>query len=290
MLHKISFGLLRGRDRQRAQSEAPLRPSSPLDFDDRDPFARQFYQGSTLEALDLDPLVAPTLTPMRPMTVSVEAAMHWGQRRAGQSLGDHVRTEMNRRPSAMLELASRSMGVALLPMPMESPKEEVGNPFDGEANPFRVTEIPRRPEMRRHALSARTRRDMPLRVQALRRSHQQAFAESLAQRIAEETGSWSRRTSDEDRPEEADAGPFVPSALLQRRQRQASRAPDSLRLPPLGDPERLFAQEDAFGQMLPYSMDTPARTGSGSPSSAEYTPPRPETPQTYVDQRGRTWL
>ena len=292
MLHKISFGLLRGSDRQRARSEALPRPSSPLDFDDRDPFAVR-YQGTTLEALDLDPLVAPTLTPMRPMTVSREAAMHWGGRQPGQSMGDHVRSEMGRRPSAMLELATQTMGVALLPMPMESPKDEVDNPFDGEANPFRVTALPKRPEVARRAVSARTRRDMPLRVQALRRSHQQAFAQSLMQRITEETTTWSRRVSDEEEeeiePQAAEPDPFAPSALLQRRQqRPQDQTTPSLRLPAFNEPDLFFAQPDDQGHLQPYDMRQPSRPSSGQ--SVEYTPPRPQTPRTYVDGQGRPWV
>lgn len=284
---------MRGREREHTQSEAPPRASSPLDFDDHDPFARDVYLGSTIEALHLEPVVAPFLQPMRPTVITREAAMQYGARAPGQSLGQHVRQEMARRPSALLELATCSTGIAIMPasLPFESPKLEMPNPFDSETNPMYITPIPRRPELRRNAVSARTRRDMPLRIQALRRSHQQAFAEALAARIEEENAAWSRRTS----AEEAPVLGFEPSALWERRRRTSPEDDETpeMRLNLFGDPEDLFAVEADDGTRVPYRMDMPSRTSSGSDLSWESEPPIPDpewVAEVYRDDDGRTWL
>lgn len=257
------------------------------------------YVNSTMEALSLEPVVAPSLAPMRPLVISPEAAMHRGRRRPNITMGEHMRQEMDRRPSALLVQASRAMGMALLPnaVPVDSPKEEIGNPFDGEANPFVITSIPRRPEIRRNAVSARTRRDMPLRVQALRRSHQQAFAEAIAARVAQEQAAWSRRASDASDygDEEAD---FVPSALWERRQRSGSdEGPGDV--PRLqmhgGNPVQganIFEQVDDAGNLVPYSLETPLRDNTPSPPEVDPIE-RPMTPNkrdVLYDRHGRPYI
>ena len=296
MLRKISFALLHPKERQRAQSEVIQRPPSPLDFDDGDAFGRE-PAWQQMEALNLEPLVAPFLGPMRDMTITREGALHKTKKRPEQTMGAYVREEMARRPSAMLMQATSMLGVALLPVgkPVTTPTEEIANPFDGPSNPFLITPIPKRPGLRRNALSARGRRDLPLRVQALRRSHQQAFAEAIAQRIQEEAESWSRRPSEEE--EEIT---FEPSALWRRRKRSSPETDElpELRLRMHGDeppPDtlHLFTLTDAEGRASPYRLDMEMPVDRTPTPETEDPVPEPYLPygaEIYMDEDGRSWI
>lgn len=300
MLRRIRSGFLGNDAGYRRHSDAPPRPTSPLEFDDgMDPTGLN-YVNSTMEALSLEPVVAPSLAPMRPLVISPEGAMHRGRKRPNLSMGDHMREEMDRRPSALLVQASRAMGMALLPtaVPVDSPKEEIGNPFDSEANPFVITSIPRRPEIRRNAVSARTRRDMPLRVQALRRSHQQAFAEAIAARVLSDQAAWARRTSDGS--DYGDEGAdFVPSALWGRRQR-GGPDDDAGAVPRIHmhgqnvlQGASIFSQVDDAGNTVPYSFETPVRDDTPSPPQVVDPIARPTTPRGSIvlyDMHGRPYI
>jgi hypothetical protein len=65
-----------------------------------------------------------------------------------------------------------------------TPIKEEPDPFESlhEVNEIQVTSFPPRPILRRQAVSYRTHRDLPLRVQAIRRAHQEEFSRKLADR------------------------------------------------------------------------------------------------------------
>lgn len=274
MFKKISLGLLRPRKdesasaKERARAASMPRPSSPLDFSDgdiqEDVFRRQTDHDLGLEALSLESITAPFLRQMRPLMAPREVLMGEMPRRPGQSKADRVRQELDRRPSEALEamLQNADMGLLKYPVALSTPDDEWSNPFDDpELNAMIITHIPRRPELKRRPVSARGRRDMPLRVQAMRRNHQYAFAKAIQERIEEEAASWSRRTSAEEGQDTTD---FRPSGLYERRrksspEREEEEMPMRLNLH-AEDPQGLFRQRTPDGQSYLYQMDSSTPT------------------------------
>lgn len=146
-----------------------------------------FYTNSRLEALSLEPIIAPTLRRMAPTIMPREA------------LGrvPHPDMSLSMPPRAWVPPAAIESDLVLLSSPapqiVVTPAEEEVNPFDmvdldkvpepakQPEPPKEVTEVPRRPPLRRKAVSYRTQRDLPLRVQAVRRAHQEQFSRRMAE-------------------------------------------------------------------------------------------------------------
>lgn len=250
MIKKLSFGLLR---RQRNEDRPP-RPSSPLDFSDgpitdfyeRDPFYRDPSDSLRLEALALEPLVAPTLRAMAPTVRSrqdIMATASQGRRPSlaedAQDLFDAHTPENVRRATVDHGLAMYRQGALRAPDGSVS-AEERSNPFDDiTLSELPITPIPKRVGHRKTA-STHGRRDMPLRVVAIRRAHQAAFARAIEERMAEEAVefSQSRRVSPED---------LEPSRLWAQRSARWGAHVE----PPQLD---LFTRQNADGTAAEYTM------------------------------------
>lgn len=300
MLRRLADSLLRPHEpkdprsaRERYLSEpAWPRRHSGLDFSDGpvQP-AGDSFDASGIEALNLEPIVAPFLGRMRPTMVTREQAVAARPRRG--TAGARMMEDLSRRPSAALEQAFLSPGNAAMlshAVPLSTPQDERSNPFDDpEQNDLVITPLPRRPGLGRRSVSARGRRDMPLRIQAIRRSHQQAFAEALMRRIEADM------VREEEEAQAAEQAPAPdPSALWQRRRRSSPEGvagPAPMRLsdmPTSRAPPPLFQILTPEGTYAPYSMsrETPSPAG---PS------PRPQEPcspsaAVFTDADGRTWI
>lgn len=162
-------------ERQAAQRQAKAQPArrswEPDDEVD-------FYTNSRLEALSLEPIIAPTLKRMAP-TIAAHEALQPPPRRP------NIKLEMP--PRAWLPPSPDAPDVVLLSAPIPgitvTPAQPMSDPFEQlRQRPVpEVTARPKRPPLRRKAVSYRTQRDLPLRVQAVRRAHQEQFSRRLAQ-------------------------------------------------------------------------------------------------------------
>lgn len=179
--------------------DGPIQREHPID---------RYIEGRRLEALALEPIIAPTLGAMRDKTILKEAMVSV-HRREGTSLAQEVQEALTRRPSAQLADALDENGVALLKAPMPStPTIEKDNPFDvSTALEAIITPMPKRLGAKPRPVSYRSRREMPLRVQTLRRNHQAAFVDAVMRQIEEEAATFElqqppqgRQTPDEDAP------------------------------------------------------------------------------------------
>lgn len=140
-----------------------------------------FYVNRQLEALHLEPIIAPTLKRMGPTVAAREAL-------APPPGHLDLYTPLPDMPFAHLKqpLAARQTDEVILSHPVPGISEQASgktaNPYDGldTINELQVTSYPVRPILRRQAVSYRTHRDLPLRVQAVRRAHQEEFSRKLA--------------------------------------------------------------------------------------------------------------
>jgi hypothetical protein len=177
-------GFLR-RDKQRKAKDASPPPinaerwSWNMSGDEQD-----VYLHGQLEALTLEGIIAPTLIPMRDTLQAV-----------GQM--SPMLAPRHPAPTGPLPPAPRRVSVAqeLDSPPMPPPNGPSGEaephwPHEGEYDPdvpleLPVTPIPRRPTLvRRNAVSMRTRGEISLRTQALRRAQQERLARDIAKRRA----------------------------------------------------------------------------------------------------------
>lgn len=148
---------------------------------------QDFVAHRSVEALMLEPIIAPTLRRMVPTVAPREALTPRPTRRPDMQI------EMP--PRVFLPPCAEPGDLVLLSTPIPgltvTPAEPRANPFDqlpaARAAPqpapsatAEVAQVPRRPPLRRKAVSYRTQRDLPLRVQAVRRAHQEQFARRLA--------------------------------------------------------------------------------------------------------------
>jgi len=226
---------------------------------------------SSLEALNLESLVAPYLTPMNTRMIRREEATAGFPRALGKSIAEHVREELARRPSAHVDDVVGTAGIALLREPLGplTPTEERPNPFDGPAAvDALITPLPRRPPLQRRPTSFRGRREMPLYVQALRRNHQDAFIRTMMARIEEEA-------------KMAYPGPPVPpephEPMPLYRRRRITIAPEQDPIPWLAEPD--------FAHWEDYRLDGPLSTPSPQEPG-----PMGEAPVIYRDSTGKTFI
>lgn len=147
-----------------------------------------FYTNRGLEALSLEPIIAPTLTRMAPTIAAREALVPPPLRRPEPA---HVARQ--KPPRIPLPVRPHETDVVILSRPVPgitiTPIKEEPDPFEAlsEVNELQVTSFPVRPILRRQAVSYRTHRDLPLRVQAIRRAHQEEFSRKLADRAPIQT-------------------------------------------------------------------------------------------------------
>lgn len=160
-----------------------------FEADDEIQFSTDRYAGGQLEALALESIIAPTLVRQRPRMAPMEAMVQPSRRGSQASLvlaqPPHALVPMHMGPGQV-----RS-DVVLLQQPIPgitiTPTEDHGNPFDSlppSPTPLAMSQRPRtgRPILRRNAISVRTQRDLPLRIQAVRRAHQEEFTRQLDER------------------------------------------------------------------------------------------------------------
>lgn len=154
-----------------------------------------FYLDTGLEALSLETLIKPTLERMRPTVQHAERLLpplpelpaH--SRRGSLTVPPpaHVPPAMAIERDAVILRSYTPTIVVTPPVPSESSSSESNksvelNPFElefGEPKPLEVTPLPKRPPLQRKAVSYRTQRELPLRVQAVRRSHQEMYARQI---------------------------------------------------------------------------------------------------------------
>lgn len=142
-----------------------------------------FYANRGLEALSLEPIIAPTLVRMAPTIAAREALVPPPLRRPEPA---HVARQ--KPPRIPLPVRPHPTDVVILSKPVPgitiTPIKEEPDPFEklDTVNEIQVTSFPVRPILRRQAVSYRTHRDLPLRVQAIRRAHQEEFSRKLADR------------------------------------------------------------------------------------------------------------
>jgi hypothetical protein len=137
-----------------------------------------FYTNRALEALTLENIIAPTLVRMAPTMASREAITPPPSRiKPLPPLSGLKSLPLPPRPDVLV-LSEGVPGITMTPC-VERP-----NPFEQleTINELQVTPMPARPPLRRQAVSYRTHRDLPLRVQAVRRAHQEEFSRQLAHR------------------------------------------------------------------------------------------------------------
>lgn len=192
----------------------------PFSFESRSDDA--FYMGSALEALALETIIQPTLGRMRERTahaadLAFPEPPTRAEVRAWIQAPPQVHSPNARQGRFAVErdtvlVRSPIPGITVTP-PAQDAKEAEDSPRARERNVFEqefgepqalvkahkkkdpfhleeelqdkvldITPLPRRPLLRRNALSYRTQRELPLRVQATRRAHQAAFAATLNQR------------------------------------------------------------------------------------------------------------
>lgn len=162
-----------------AQHQTATRPRKSWEEGDES----SFYTNRGLEALSLEPIIAPTLTRMAPTVAAREALVPPPLRRPEPA---HVARQ--KPPRIPLPVRPHQTDVVILSKPVPgitiTPIKEEPDPFENldTLNELQVTSFPVRPILRRQAVSYRTHRDLPLRVQAIRRAHQEEFSRKLADR------------------------------------------------------------------------------------------------------------
>lgn len=163
------------------QRPAPFRAMTEREMD-------VWQATSSLEALNLESVTAPYLSPMRQRIIRAEQGLQPPERQRGMSLADHVRDTLDRRPSVELVAVTAEAGLALWTdeRPLATPTQEIANPFEAHEAELAITPFPARKLAHRRTRSMRNHREMPLRVQAMRRMHQQAFVQRILQQVAEE--------------------------------------------------------------------------------------------------------
>lgn len=200
MLRKLSRKISRRREQSpefachTAREVEKRAAEARLSFEkgDEEGFNRDRYANGPLEALMLEPIIAPTLVRQRPRAAAPEAMVVPSRRGSAASIDLIVP------PPALLadyvNPNSARSGVVLLQQPIPgitvTPDAECEDPFESLASlPPRPHQPqreeapkPGRPILRRNAISARTQRDLPLRIQAVRRAHQEDFARKLDER------------------------------------------------------------------------------------------------------------
>jgi hypothetical protein len=143
-----------------------------------------FYRGSTLEALCLEPIMQATCHPVAfgvpgvylPPSSQIDGSTRTQTFLQAPQRAAQVRETLKREP-VLLRREPPDIVV--------TPTEERTDPLEVldqlSPLPSRVTR-PQRPPMRRNAISYRDDRELPLRVQAIRRSHQEIMARELSAR------------------------------------------------------------------------------------------------------------
>jgi len=254
MLRKISHNLFRpgpAPDESALEfSDGPVQPHGDTEDIDIWETAR------SMEALALESVIAPSLAPMRERAIFKESALMQFSHAEGQTLAQTVKEALDRRPSAQLARALNEQGLALLTAPIPcTPRIEKANPFEQPPELEAIlAPMPRRPSIKRRPASFRSRREMPLRVQTLRRNHQTAFIAAIMQRIEEES----------------QASPQVP---------QIQEQPPT---PVLEEPWVKSPELQHWGEY---------RFGDGTPSPpVQEEGPSGEAPAIYYDERGRPFI
>lgn len=153
---------------------ARVRPArASWEYGDED----SFYTNRALEALTLEPIIAPTLRRMGP-TVAPREALQPPRTKTEMRIEMPPRawTPPQAQSSDLVLLSEPIPGVTITPAAAHR-----ANPFDAppKAAPVEVTQLPRHEPLRRKAVSYRTQRDLPLRVQAVRRAHQEQFTRRM---------------------------------------------------------------------------------------------------------------
>lgn len=283
MLSKLSHALRPRRSKADLRGDdAPERPPSPLEFSCAGPREDSLpCPNLGLEALALEPIIGRSLRPMAPLVTTRQQVLVGPGPSRKNSLAESMLEALDRQPSQHLQdnTGGSSYGLLSSPLPgLGTPDEEREDPFNTLDNPLlRITPLPNRGSRQRKTVSLRGRRELPLRVQAIRRSHQQAFAEALAQKLLEQAEEDQRRASASAAVERR------PSLLLGRRPRAASAWGE---LTGSSQPYISLTWHERAGggriaeDLLPDLMFTPNYSlGSNSPS-----PPgrRASPPQAYV--------
>lgn len=196
------------------------------------------YLDTGLEALSLESIISPSLQRMRP-TLKLEEGLLPPLPGRGRSI---ARPEQaHTRPSEpvakdVVFLRRPTPNIVVTPAPDKTSPDKQADPFDLE---FRdtlaplVTPMPKRPVLQRKAASYRTQRELPLRVQAVRRSHQEQFAQKLLASSEVRRQEFIDQGASHRRASEADlARPPAPSQRpkldpLQRSGRSQSSAPNT---------------------------------------------------------------
>lgn len=168
------------------------RPGSPAGSTQVVPF----YLDTGLEALSLEPLIRPTLERMRPTLAHAERLLpplpdlpaH--SRRGSLTVPKQAYVPplmAIERDTVVLKTYAPPDIVVTPPAPDKSSSSKSSqssehNPFElefGSAPDLPITPLPKRPPLQRKAVSYRTQRELPLRVQAVRRSHQEMYARQI---------------------------------------------------------------------------------------------------------------
>lgn len=161
------------------KQEADKKPRASWEHGDEG----RFNAHRSLEALALEPIIAPTLKRMGPTVAAREALLPPPGRPAGPA--PIARPKPARLP---LPVIPSGHDVLILSRPVpgitQTPNTEAADPFEGldDVHELPIASFPERPVLRRKAVSYRTHRDLPLRVQAVRRAHQEEFSRRLAER------------------------------------------------------------------------------------------------------------
>ncbi|RYF52458.1 MAG: hypothetical protein EOO38_00165 [Cytophagaceae bacterium] len=221
MLRKVIRSVSRGRERERSPSpefvccDARVKETSyRTQSGDRvtqmkdtfDPYGRSpsspssqevpIYLDTGLEALSLETLIKPTLNRMR-VTLSEREKLlppmpdlpaH--SRRGSLTVPAPAHVLPHPPISRDLVVLKRATPDIVVTPPAEKSSSSGSssnehNPFElefGSIAPLEVTPLPARPPLRRKAVSYRTQRELPLRVQAVRRSHQEQYARQILER------------------------------------------------------------------------------------------------------------
>jgi hypothetical protein len=178
------------------------------------------YRNTQLEALSLESLIAPSLRRVGQFAVTrEEATLQRAYTHAPMSPGG-IGTSAPLRPERPPDMSAPVICDELV-----------------------ITPIPRRPALRRNAVSDRGRHQMPLRVQAVRRMHQEAMARALSEYM-EEAGIESRRASQE----EAETHTPIELHAWNERGAQLVRWDELDRLPDVSPEPQPFEERDVFAE------------------------------------------
>ncbi|RYF06259.1 MAG: hypothetical protein EOO40_09340, partial [Deltaproteobacteria bacterium] len=182
--------LRRNGTRQTATRVQQDRPPLFAQYSFEGPADFNVHVGRTVDALQLETMIAPTLQRMRPFVSPVEALLPEPPPRRGSVpavlLSD---TPLTRPPVAHTAIARMDRDAVVLARPIPgitiTPVDEAPDPMEAldVVTPLPSRQRPAaRPLLRRNALSYRDQRDIPLRVQAVRRAHQEEYARQISQR------------------------------------------------------------------------------------------------------------